>query len=181
MWKGIAVALAVAVAIPSIATSAVAQERREEHERHERGEARGVQDHDQRGAPGVRDERAYQGQRRDLDRRQAPRAFEHREDRRWAFDRDHGWRFESQPGIWSPYYVYWAVGNSVQLGPPPTVTVVRHPYGEYVLQGDGVTVPYYWAWVGTASAMAPPPPVPYSAVPDGAAELPPPPPPPPAG
>lgn len=178
MWKGMIVALAVAVAIPSVVTSAGAQERRDERERHERDDGRRIEErHDRSRRAPVRDERTYRNERRDLDRRWEPRAAVHRGDDRWRFERGRGWHFESRPGIWSPYYVWWVVGNDVELGLPPTVTVVGYPYGQYVLQGDGVTVPYYWAWTSNARASAPhPPPVPYAALPDGAGPLPPPPP-----
>ena len=40
----------------------------------------------------------------------------------------------------------------------PTVTVVPYPNGRYELRGDGMTVPYYWAWVPAQLYIAPPPP-----------------------
>ena len=39
----------------------------------------------------------------------------------------------------------------------PTVTVVPYPNGRYELRGDGMTVPYYWAWVPAQPYIAPPP------------------------
>jgi len=63
----------------------------------------------------------------------------------------------------------------------PTVTVVPYPNGRYELRGDGVTVPYFWAWVPTQVYVAPPPP---PAAPADAPDMPPvgsPPPPPAVG
>ena len=110
--------------------------------------------------------------------------FEHRVVVRqdWHFDRGHGWRFEHQPGFWSPYYVWWWTGGRVVMLAAPTVTVVNYPTGQYQLRGDGVTVPYYWAWAPSQVYVAAPPPPAVPAAPDmPPAGSPPPPPPPPAG
>jgi len=86
--------------------------------------------------------------------------FEHRVVVRqdWHFDRGHGWRFEHRPGFWSPYYVWWWTGGRVVMLAAPTVTVVNYPTGQYQLRGDGVTVPYYWAWAPSQVYVAAPPP-----------------------
>jgi len=110
--------------------------------------------------------------------------FEHRVVVRqdWHFDRGHGWRFEHRPGFWSPYYVRWWTGGRVVMLAAPTVTVVNYPTGQYQLRGDGVTVPYYWAWVPSQVYIAAPPPPAVPAAPDmPPAGSPPPPPPPTAG
>ena len=107
--------------------------------------------------------------------------FEHRVVVRqdWHFDRGHGWRFEHRPGFWSPYYVWWWTGGRVVMLAAPTVTFVNYPTGQYQLRGDGVTVPYYWAWAPSQVYVAAPPPPAVPAAPD----MPPAgsPPPPPAG
>ena len=79
--------------------------------------------------------------------------FEHRavvrhED--WHFDRGRGW---------------WTGGRVVMLA-APTVTIVNYPTGQYQLQGDGITVPYYWAWVPYQAYVAAPPPPAVPAAPD---------------
>ena len=110
--------------------------------------------------------------------------FEHRVVVRqdWHFDRGHGWRFEHRPGFWSPYYVWWWTGGRVVMLAAPTVTVVNYPTGQYQLRGDGVTVPYYWAWAPRRTPATAPPPPAVPAAPDmPPAGSPPPPPPPPAG
>ena len=110
--------------------------------------------------------------------------FEHRVVVRqdWHFDRGHGWRFEHRPGFWSPYYVWWWTDGRVVMLAAPTVTVVNYPTGQYQLRGDGVTVPYYWAWAPSQVYVAAPPPPAVPAAPDmPPAGSPPPPPPPPAG
>lgn len=109
--------------------------------------------------------------------------FEHRVVvRDWHFDRGHGWRFEHRPGFWSPYYVWWWTGGRVVMLAAPTVTVVNYPTGQYQLRGDGVAVPYYWAWVPAQAYVAAPPPPAIPAAPDmPPAGSPPPPPPPTAG
>jgi len=108
--------------------------------------------------------------------------FEHRVIVRqdWHFDRGHGWRFEHRPGFWSPYYVWWWTGGRVVMLAAPTVAVVNYPTGQYQLRGDGVTVPYYWAWVPSQVYVAAPPPPAVPAAPDMPPAGPPPPPPPPA-
>jgi hypothetical protein len=87
--------------------------------------------------------------RRDLDR--------HRAAASWRFDRGHGWRFEQRPGIWSPFFVWWAVDGRPALRPYPTVRIVRYPTGYYELFGDGIAVPYYWVWRPTVVVATPPP------------------------
>ena len=96
----------------------------------------------------------------------------------WRFDRGRGWRFEHRPGFWSPYYVWWWTGGRVVMLAAPTVTVVNFPTGQYQLRGDGITVPYYWAWMPAQAYIAAPPPPAVPAAPDvPPAGLPPPPPP----
>jgi hypothetical protein len=107
------------------------------------------------------------------------RAWVRRDD--WHFDRGRGWRFEHRPGVWSPYYVWWWTGGHVVMLAAPTVTVVNYPTGRYELRGDGVTVPYYWAWVPAQAYIAAPPPPAVPAAPDMAPVGSPPPPPPAAG
>ncbi len=97
---------------------------------------------DERHGPVFRDERA----------RIEHRAFVRHED--WHFDRGRGWRFEHRPGFWSPYYVWWWTGGRVVMLAAPTVTVVNYPTGQYQLRGDGITVPYYWAWVPAQTYIA---------------------------
>jgi hypothetical protein len=99
----------------------------------------------------------------------------------WHFERGRGWRFEHRPGVWSPYYVWWWTGGHVVMLAAPAVTVVNYPTGRYELRGDGITVPYYWAWVPAQAYIAAPPPPAVPASPDMAPVGPPPPPPPTAG
>ena len=130
---------------------------------------------DERHAPVRREERGREFERHDFDRRELAR----RDD--WHFDRGRGWRFEDRPGVWSPYYVWWWTRGRVVMLATPTVTVVPYPNGRYELRGDGVTVPYFWAWVPAQVYVAPPPP---PAAPADAPNMPPvgsPPPPPAAG
>ena len=129
----------------------------------------GAQWRDERHGPVVRDDHAR---------------FEHRavvrhED--WHFERGRGWRFEHRPGFWSPYYVWWWTGGRVVMLAAPTVTVVNYPTGQYQLRGDGITVPYYWAWVPYQAYVAAPPPPAVTAAPDMPPAGSPPPPPPAAG
>jgi hypothetical protein len=120
---------------------------------------------DERHGPVVRDEHA----------RFEHRTFARHED--WRFDRGRGWRFEHRPGFWSPYYVWWWTGGRVVMLAAPTVTVVNHPTGQYELRGDGITVPYYWAWVPAQAYIAAPPMPAVPAAPDAPPVGPPPPPP----
>ena len=117
---------------------------------------------DERHGPVFRDEHA--------------RAFVRHED--WHFDRGRGWRFEHRPGFWSPYYTWWWTGGRVVMLAAPTVTVVNYPTGQYQLRGDGINVPYYWAWVPAQAYIAAPPPPAVPAAPDMAPAGSPPPPPP---
>ena len=94
----------------------------------------------------------------------------------WRFERGRGWRFEHRPGFWSPYYVWWWTGGRVVMLAAPTVTVVNYPTGQYQLRGDGITVPYSWAWVPAQAYIAAPPPPPVGAAPDAPPVGPPPPP-----
>jgi hypothetical protein len=122
--------------------------------------------------------------RRD-DRRDQRERFERREADRhaaaWRFERGHGWRYEREVGVWSPYYAWWWVGQQVVLMAAPATTVVQYPGGRYVLRGDGVGVPYYWVWVPRQAIVAAPPPPPLGAPAPPDMVLPGPPPPPPAG
>ena len=99
--------------------------------------------------------------RSELDRR---RQFEHRA-AAWRFEPRRGWRFERH-GAWSPLYVWWWVDGRTMMLEAPRVSVMPHPDGRYELRGDGVTVPYYWAWMpGSVDAAAPlPPELPLAAV-----------------
>ena len=63
----------------------------------------------------------------------------------------------------------------------PTVTVVNYPTGQYQLQGDGITGPYYWVRVPYQAYIAAPPPPAVPAAPDMPPAGSPPPPPPAAG
>ncbi len=119
---------------------------------------------DERHAPVRRDERGHEFERHDFGRRE----FTRRDD--WHFDRGRGWRFEHRPGVWSPYHVWWWTGGRVVMLAAPTVTVVPYPNGRYELRGDGITVPYYWAWVTAQLYIAPPPP---PVVPPAAPDMPP--------
>jgi hypothetical protein len=109
---------------------------------------------DERHGPVWRDEHAR------FDRR----AFVPHND--WHFDRGRGWRFEHRPGFWSPYYVWWWTGGRVVMLAAPTVTVVNYTTGRYELRGDGIAVPYYWAWVPAQAYIAAPPPPAAPAAPD---------------
>ena len=114
-------------------------------------------------------------QRHEADRRHVERRVDD-----WRFERGRGWRFEHHPGVWSPYYVWWWTNGRMAMLPAPTATVVQYPNGRYELRGDGIAVPYYWAWVPAQAYIAAPPPPAVPAAPD----MPPagsPPPPPPAG
>src|SRR5215831_16507944 len=84
-------------------------------------------------------------------------------------------------GFWSPYYVWWWTGGRVVMLAAPTVTVVNYPTGQYQLRGDGITVPYYWAWVPYQAYVVAPPPPAVTAAPDMPPAGSPPPPPPAAG
>lgn len=102
--------------------------------------------------------------------------FEHRDyrghARPWHFKSRRGWRYERGPHLWSPFFVWWLIGDQVLLRPAPSVTIVNYPTGYYELRGNGITAPYYWIWIPAAQAPPPPPlPPSYSAAP----------PPPPAG
>lgn len=101
---------------------------------------------------------------RDDHARLEPWGIAHRE--AWRFDRGRGWRFEHRPGFWSPYYVWWWTGGRVLMRTAPTITVVSYPTGQYRLRGDGITVPYYWAWVPAQAYIAAPPPPAVPAAPD---------------
>jgi hypothetical protein len=87
-----------------------------------------------------------------------PHEERHEEGRRaWRFDGRHGWRFEMRPGVWSPYHAWWWIDGRVVLLPSPTATVVQYPTGSYQLRGNGITVPYSWAWVPAVGPLPPPP------------------------
>ena len=75
----------------------------------------------------------------------------------WRFERERGWRFESRPGFWSPFFVWWRIDNRPILRPYPTTRIVRYPTGYYELVGDGITAPFYWVWRPTVVVAAPPP------------------------
>src|SRR2546428_10614274 len=49
-------------------------------------------------------------------------------------------------------------GGRVVMLAAPTVTVVPYPNGRYELRGNGMTVPYFWAWAPAPLYIAPPPP-----------------------
>jgi hypothetical protein len=173
------VPLSVALAALGLCVTTTAQAQ-------ERGDRRYAQEHREFDRGGHRDGRdgRFEQNRRE-DRRDEGRVFERRDaDRhdaeRWRFERHRGWRFEEQPGFWSPYYAWWWVDQRMVMLPVPTTTVVQYPNGQYELRGDGVSVPYYWVWVPYQLAAAPPPPP----IPAGAAAsvpAPPGPPPPPPG
>lgn len=153
LWRPTLMA-AIALAVGTIATPAIADEGR----RHDRRE----------------------GDRHERWERHEARGHERRE---WRFERRHGWRFEHGPGAWSPYYRWWHVDNRVVLLPAPSVTVVTYPTGRWILRGDGFTTPSHWVWVPSAVVMAPPPPPvqappPPVYAPPPAGTVPPPPPPP---
>lgn len=78
----------------------------------------------------------------------------------WHYAPHYGWRFEHRRGVWSPYYMWWLVDGVTVLRLAPTVTVVEYPNGHYELHGDGISAPYYWAWVPAVTAPPPPPPGP---------------------
>lgn len=78
----------------------------------------------------------------------------------WRYEPRHGWRFEHRPGIWSPYYVWWLINGAPVLRLAPTFTMIEYPNGYYELRGDGISSPYYWAWVSLVTAPLPPPPEP---------------------
>jgi hypothetical protein len=120
-------------------------------------------------------ERRHEAWRRAAEHREweRRRAFErHRAAAHWRFERDRGWRWEHRPGVWSPFFVWWAIDGRPLLRPYPAARIVRYPTGYYELVGDGITVPFYWVWRQTAVVAAPPPvPLP-PAIPSGY-ELPP--------
>ena len=100
----------------------------------------------------------------------------------WRFERGRGWHYRPGFGAWSPYYAWWLVNRQVVMLAEPTVTVVDYPTGRYVLRGDGIYEPYYWAWIPARAVIAAPPPPPLGAAPPGSPYPPPaPPPPPPMG
>jgi hypothetical protein len=124
----------------------VQAQRREAERRHweQRREAERRQAEWRRAA----DRREWE-RRRDLDRHRAAAA--------WRFERGHGWRFQHRPGVWSPFFVWWALDGRPVLRPYPTVSVVRYPTGYYELVGDGISTPYYWVWRPTVVVATPPP------------------------
>ena len=124
------------------------------------------------------------------DDRRDDRRFEERRNERgeferhatpWRFERGRGWRAERAPGVWSPYDTSWWVDGRVVLLSAPTTTVVQYPTGQYVLRGDGVSVPYYWIWVPAQAVATMPPPPPVGAPAPNGMAVPVLPPPPPAG
>jgi surface antigen len=78
---------------------------------------------------------------------------------RWHRHADHGWRFQSRPGIWSPYYRWWWLDGRAVLALTPHTTIVRYADGYYRLVGDGFITPYYWEWI-PYGVFVPPPPLP---------------------
>lgn len=91
----------------------------------------------------------------------------------WRFDRGMGWRYEVRSGYWSPHYVWWWVGGRAVLGPDPVEHSVKYDNGNYELKGDGIEIPYYWAWI--SSSGIPEPPTPPEPLPQDAPRQPPPP------
>ncbi|MFA6500160.1 MAG: RT0821/Lpp0805 family surface protein [Desulfurivibrionaceae bacterium] len=83
----------------------------------------------------------------------------------WHYEPHNGWRFEHRRGVWSPFYMWWLIDGVTMLRLAPTVTVVEYPNGHYELRGDGISAPYYWAWVPVVTAPPPPPPGPTPSYP----------------
>lgn len=127
-------------------------------------------------------------ERHEWERRERHRDWErhrdlerHRAAALWRFERNRGWRWEHRPGVWSPFFVWWAVDGRPLLRPYPAVRIVRYQTGYYELAGDGINVPFYWVWRPTVVVATPPPlpapppfPTDYS-FPSGGAYPPPPP------
>src|SRR5262249_35617278 len=99
----------------------------------------------------------------------------------WRFDRGRGWRFEHPPRFLAPHSVLRWTGRRWVLLATPDATVVNYPTGQYQLYGDGITVPYYWAWAPYQAYVAAPPSPAVPAAPDMPPAGSPPPPPPAAG
>ena len=190
--------LGLATLVLGSALTAAEAKDRDERGKHgkDKKEARhDVRRADERRGPGWRpDPRGHVGDRRDWQGHphvQHPhvrhphvqhRVYDRRPDVHWHFDRGRGWRWAPHPGVWSAPYSWWWVNRQVVLLAAPTVTVVQYPHGRYELRGDGVRVPYHWAWIPIqyyAYAAAPPPPAPPAdaLVAPGIPEPPPPPPP----
>ena len=83
----------------------------------------------------------------------------------WHYEPRYGWRFEHRRGVWSPYYMWWLIDGVAVLRLAPSLTVVEYPNGHYELHGDGISSPYYWAWVPVVTAPPPPPPGPAPSYP----------------
>ena len=140
---------------------------RDKHERkEERRDAREWQRHREAEFRQLQLRRA--AERREWERHERHREWErHRAAAVWRFERSRGWRWEHRPGVWSPFFVWWAVDGRPLLMPYPTARIVRYSTGYYELAGDGINVPFYWIWRPTVVVAAPPPvPLPPAAPPD---------------
>src|SRR6185369_11969600 len=120
----------------------------DDHKDKHRDHSRGPEREHQRGWERRHDAAARQHEnwRRAADHREWERRrdFErHRAAAHWRFERNHGWRWEHRPGVWSPFFVWWVVDGRPLLRPYPTARVVRYPTGYYELVGDGIGVPFY--------------------------------------
>ncbi len=59
------------------------------------------------------------------------------------------------PAVYQSPVTYQAPVYQQQVAAPApmVVRVVQYPHGRYELRGDGVTTPYEWVWVVTASGL----------------------------
>src|SRR6266851_3493380 len=163
--------LITVVATLGVAPPAWSDDRRDDRRdnRHERRDER----RDDRGARARDWQRQHDAARHQLELRRAADRNEwerrreldrHRAAAHWRFERERGWRFENRPGVWSPFFVWWAIDGRPVLRPYPTARIVRYPTGYYELVGDGISTPYYWVWRPTV-VVATPPPVPLPPLP----------------
>lgn len=153
--KALGFGLIAAVSVLSVAPPAWSDDHRDGRGNHGRGHQGDQHREHQRGW-----ERRNENWRRAADHREWERRrdFErHRAAAHWRFERNHGWRWEHRPGVWSPFFVWWVVDGRPLLRPYPTARVVRYPTGYYELVGDGIGVPFYWVWRPTVVVAAPPP------------------------
>src|SRR5712691_2930115 len=162
-YRALGLGLMVAVSALAVAPPAWSEEQhgRDRDERRERG-WEGRRELDREWQRHEAERRAFEW-RRAADHREWERRREldrHRAAASWRFERERGWRFEHRPGAWSPYFVWWSIGGSPVLRPYPTARIVRYSTGYYELIGDGIGVPFHWAWRPTIVVATPAPPVP---------------------
>jgi hypothetical protein len=84
----------------------------------------------------------------------------------WPYYGGWGWPYFGWPYYGYPAYGYAYTPPVVYTAPPAVYTTpapaepaiqreVVYPHGKYVLEGDGVSTPYKWVWVGNTTAPPP--------------------------